>query len=91
MKPIVLITEDDCNLYYAPDYIADTLKWHCNNFIKWLECNNDELCYCDEDFVKYMNNIVLSNEKIVFAKNIGCISLQGDFPDEVSVCPSFSF
>lgn len=93
MKRIILGSEGDYYLYLAPDDVAYNLKWHCHNYLKWLEKNNDscELQFDETDFVAYMNEYNTDKDKIKLIMHIGFVNSNADFPEEFRNYPKYIF
>lgn len=100
MKNVVISADGDRKVYSVPDIVADNLEKYCIEFCtEWLETSPQAkkyrvgkgLCYCEDDFIEYLNQWVFPNEKSSLVKNLGWINFGSPLPEPYNNCPEFNF
>ena len=60
--------QDESSIYVPDGYIEDIEKLQ-NNFLDWIISKNQScICYNSDDFLYYLNTIVLSGNEVAFYK-----------------------
>jgi len=60
--------QDESSIYVPDGYIEDIEKLQ-NNFLDWIISKNQScICYNSDDFLCYLNTVVLSGNEVAFYK-----------------------
>ncbi len=100
LKNIVISADGDRMVYSVPNIVADHLEEYCLEFCDiWLHTSphakkyriHGGLCYCETDFIDYLNTWIFPQEQSFLVENLGWIELDGSLPEEYRDCPTFNF
>ena len=105
MKEVILGTDGDSVVYSVPDEVADNFRKYCMEFCSnWIWKSSDAAkyrvadeygevcaCYCEADFIEYLNTWVFPGQPSVFVKNIGWTQYGRKLPTEYQSYPCFHF
>ena len=105
MKEVILSADGDSMVYLVPDEVADNLIECCMEFCQsWLVSSPDAekyrmttedgevgLCFCESDFIDYLNEHAFPEYKSRLIKNLGCTNLDKDIPSKYKGLPYFNF
>ncbi|MDY3064849.1 MAG: hypothetical protein SOR38_03415 [Oscillospiraceae bacterium] len=60
--------QDESSIYVPDGYIEDIEELQ-DNFLNWIISKNQScICYNSDDFLRYLNTVVLSGNEIAFYK-----------------------
>ena len=96
MREVILGTDGDSVVYSVPDEVADNLRKYCMEFCSnWIWKSPDAAkyrvadedgkvcaCYCEADFIEYLNTWIFPDQQSVFVKNIGWTQYGRKLPTE---------
>ena len=100
MKHVVLSADGDRMVYAVPNMVAEHLEAYCLAFCdvwllssphaeKYRVCGG--LCYCEEDFIAYLNQWLFPKEHSYLIENLGWIEFGEPLPEPYESCPWFNF
>ena len=92
MKEVILSADGDSVVYLVPDAVAKNLRKYCIHFCdKWMKTSPDAkeykikggCCFCEADFIDYLNEYLFPNEKSVLEKIWGGQILEESFQPNI--------
>lgn len=101
MKNVILSADGDSKVYSVPDEVAENLSKHCIYFSnKWIRFGPHAkqyrrvhgcVCYCEVDFIEYLNKWKYPEQPSTLVENLGWIGHEHEIPEQYRNCPRFNF